>query len=97
MRQVRYSNEQGARLETKEPHTYVGDSMTKQWGGSRRDAGPPRKHLHLDRVDKDAPRDLAQLTRRWRRDRHAPDLTEEAVVIELVREALKNPSSSVQE
>lgn len=65
--------------------------MTKQWGGRRPGAGLPRKHLHLDRVDKDAPRDLAQLTRRWRTERSMPELTEEVVVMELVREALKKP------
>jgi hypothetical protein len=68
--------------------------MTKQWGGRRPDAGPPRRNL---KFDKDEARDIARLTRQWRRDRNAPGLTEEAVVMELVREALKNPSSSVQE
>lgn len=69
--------------------------MTKQWGG-RPGAGPPRKHLHLDRVDKEAPRDLAQLTRQWRIERSNPDLMEEAVVMELVRQALKKDTSTVQ-
>ncbi len=65
--------------------------MTKPWGGWRPGAGPPRKHLHLDRVDKDAARDLAHLTRRWRAERSDPELTEEAIVMELVRQALQQP------
>lgn len=59
--------------------------MTKQWGGRRPGSGPPRKRLNFD---KDAARDLAVLTKRWRTERSNPDLTEEAVVMELVQMAL---------
>ncbi len=62
--------------------------MTKQWGGKRPGSGPPRKRLNLDKVDKDASRDLTQLTKQWRTERSNPELTEEAVVMELVRQAL---------
>lgn len=58
----------------------------KQWGGSRPGSGPPRKRLNLD---KDAARDLATLTKQWRTIRDNPELTEEEVVMELVRQALK--------
>ncbi len=60
--------------------------MTKQWGGRRPGSGPPRKRLNFD---KDAACGLGQLTRQWRLSRNSPDLTEEAVVMELVRQALK--------
>ena len=68
--------------------------MTKQWGGRRPGSGPPRKRLNLE---KDAARDLATLTRRWRTERSNPELTEEAVVIELVRQALKKDAPPVQD
>lgn len=61
----------------------------KQWGGSRPGSGPPRKRLNLDKVDKDAARDLATLTKQWRTTRNNSDLSEEEVVMELVRQALK--------
>jgi hypothetical protein len=60
--------------------------MTKQWGGRRPGSGPPRKRLNLD---KDAARDLATLTKQWRTARNNSELTEEEVVMELVRQALK--------
>jgi hypothetical protein len=63
--------------------------MTKQWGGKRPGSGPPRKRLNLDKVDKDAAHDLAALTKQWRTERSNPELTEEAVVMELVRQALQ--------
>ena len=63
--------------------------MTKQWGGRRPGSGPPRKRLNLDKVDKDAARDLSTLTKRRRTARSNPDLTEEEVVMELVRQALQ--------
>lgn len=62
--------------------------MTKQWGGRRPGSGPPRKRLNLEKVDKDAARDLSTLTKRRRVARSNPELTEEEVVMELVREAL---------
>lgn len=64
--------------------------MTKQWGGRRPGSGSPRKRLNISVVDENAPRDLATLTKRWRKDRNQPDLTEESVVMELVRLALAN-------
>jgi hypothetical protein len=60
--------------------------MNKQWGGRRPGSGPPRKRLNLDKV---AARDLATLTKRWRTERNNLELTEEEVVMELVRQALK--------
>ena len=60
--------------------------MSRQWGGKRPGSGPPRKRLNLD---KDAARSLAALTKRWRTEQNNPDLTEELVVMELVRQALK--------
>ncbi len=63
--------------------------MQKQWGGRRPGSGPPRKRLNLDHADTDATRDFASLMKRLRAVRNDPDLLEEAVVMELVREELK--------
>jgi hypothetical protein len=61
--------------------------MTKQWGGRRPGAGRPfRKRLRLS--DEDG-RALGLLTRHLRDSRSQPDLREEDVVGELVREALQ--------
>lgn len=59
--------------------------MSKQWGGRREGSGPPRKRLNLD---KGTARSLATLTKQWRRTRNNPELTEEEVVMELVRQAV---------
>jgi hypothetical protein len=60
--------------------------MSRQWGGKRPGSGPPRKRLNLD---KDAAHSLAVLTKQWRTERNNLALTEEEVVVELVRQALK--------
>ncbi len=60
--------------------------MTKQWGGRRPGSGAPRRRLLLD---KDTGHSLAVLTKQWRTARNNPALTEEDVVAELIREALK--------
>lgn len=64
--------------------------MTKQWGGRRKGAGAPRRRLNLD---KDAARALSALTKQWRQERNKPELTEEEVVMELVRQALNREAS----
>jgi hypothetical protein len=71
--------------------------MTKQWGGRRPGSGPPRKRLNLDKVDKNAAHDLAALTKQWRKERSNLELTEEEVVMELVREVLKKSAPPIQE
>lgn len=61
--------------------------MTKQWGGRRPGAGRPfRLRIRLSEQDG---RDLGTLMKRLRDIRNKPDLSEEDVVGELVREALQ--------
>lgn len=70
---------------------YKDTTTSKQWGGQRPGSGPHRKRLLFD---KDAARDLAVLTKRWRVTRNNPALTEEEVVMELVRQSLSKSTSS---
>ncbi|HZU03957.1 MAG TPA: hypothetical protein VFA10_30120 [Ktedonobacteraceae bacterium] len=61
--------------------------MTRgQWGGRRPGAGPHRRRLTLS---KKSGENLAQLTKRWREARNNPDMTEEAIVEELIEIALQ--------
>lgn len=65
--------------------------MNKQWGGRRAGAGRPfRQRL---RLSEQGGRNLAQLTKRWREARKNSELSEEAIVEELIQTALQQGGS----
>ncbi len=60
--------------------------MTKQWGGKRPGSGPRRRRLTLSKKGGD---DLAQLAKKWKEARNNPEMSEEAIVEELIEIALQ--------